>query len=171
MPKTPKNKTEHPVAILLKNYRAENNLQKEDVAAKTGLKICTIDNVEKSRSVSAHTVNILAKKLSPIFKSHIEYTTCTICGAKFAATKINVKTCSPACSEIRRKNIQEEWRNKNENYNSNYQQNERKSKYKRKIKAEEFETLSRAAGLTYGQRQTLERLGQLNTEPEILWGT
>lgn len=45
--------------------------------------------------------------------------------------------------------------------NTTNKQHVRSPVYQQKPKAEAFETLSRAAGMTYGQRQTLERLGKL----------
>ena len=150
-----------PLAKLLKEYRKKHNLDQKHVAEKTGLSLCTVKSIEGGQNISDYTVYLLSEKLSSDFKPYVNYTQCAVCGTRFIARKQNIKTCSPTCSETRRRTFQDRW----------CQKNSRPKKSAKKIKAEEFETLSRAAGLTYGQRQTLERLGQLNTEPKILWGT
>lgn len=157
---------ENTVSNLLKNYRHENNMHPRDIAAITGISETTIKSIEKGQEFSAYTVYLLSENLSKAFEPFIEYKLCSVCGQKFIPRKKNVKTCSEKCSKKNNRIMQEKANRELYAENAALKQAERKkakNKHKNRPKAEDFERLSREAGMTYGERQKLERLGMLRT--------
>lgn len=157
---------ENTVSYLLKKYRQEKNMHPRDIAAITGISETTIKSIERGQGFSAYTVYLLSENLSKAFEPFIEYKLCSVCGQKFIPRKKNVKTCSAKCSKRNCRMLQDEANRRIFAENAAVKQEERKKAQTKQInrpKAEEFERLSREAGMTYGQRQSLERMGMLRT--------
>ena len=160
---------ENNISNVLKKYRRENNLLLQDITKLTGLSYTTIRKIESGKECGAGTVKIFAEKLSDIFEPYIEYTICIECGGKFIPRSKNNKTCSVECGQKNARKLQKRWKQDHRNEELEAKRRARKEHKKEEIihknrpKAEEFERISREAGMTYGQRQSLERLGLLQT--------
>lgn len=157
------------IAALLKTYRLEKNMGIEDIAQITGMSFVTIKKIENGKECSPYTTKIFAKTLSKEFEHHVQYATCVVCGEIFVPRRKNAKVCSHACGKKHVYQLNNEWRRRMRQEEAAYLKEQQQTLYNSSCNKKdfpslyEFERLSRIAGMSYGERQKLERLGLLNT--------
>lgn len=148
----------------LTNYRGEHGLSTTQLYKLTGVKPPTIFNIEHGLSSSPIMVKKLVDTLGDEFKEFLVYSKCTICGKPFLPKTRDHICCSAACSEEKNRVAAKNWSAERNKHKKIMQTKPQKFDWhaeveKSKVSLSDYNQGARDMKLTYGQRQSQERLG------------